>query len=154
MPDRIVNHAASLLQKALACMERLQPAVDLGLRLWVGGVFFKSGLVKLDSWSTTLTLFENEYHVPLLSPEVAAYLGTAAELTLPVFLVLGLGGRLSALALFAFNAVAVLSYPDLMPAGVEQHQVWGLMLLATIAHGPGAWSLDRCFREWIPSRSP
>jgi len=154
MPNRVLSRASRLLRDAHALMDRMQPALDLGLRLWVGAVFFKSGLVKLDSWSTTLALFENEYHVPLLSPEVAAYVGTAAELTLPVFLVLGLGGRLSALALFAFNAVAVLSYPDLMPAGVEQHQVWGLMLLATIVHGPGAWSLDHCFREWIPSPSP
>lgn len=48
--------------------------------------------------------------MPLLAPAVAALLGTAAELALPVLLLLGLGTRFAALALFAFNVVAVISY--------------------------------------------
>jgi len=125
----------------------LTPLLDLGLRVWVGMVFFQSGLVKIASWAGTLALFESEYNVPLLSPQVAAVLGTAAELGLPVFLILGLAGRLSAAALFVFNIVAVLSYPDLSPAGLKDHQYWGLILLVTALHGPGRLSVDYFLRK-------
>lgn len=117
--------------------------VDLVVRLWVAAVFFKSGLVKIQSWETTILLFTNEYHVPLLSPQVAALLGTGAELTLPLLLAFGLGTRLAAAALFVFNVVAVISYPELEGAGLDQHYVWGILLAVTFAHGPGALSLDR-----------
>jgi putative oxidoreductase len=65
----------------------------------MAGVFFRSGLTKIQSWETTLTLFEFEYAVPLLPPVAAANLGTAAGLFLPALLALGLLGRLSALGL-------------------------------------------------------
>ncbi len=98
---------------------------------------------------TTFTLFEYEYHVPLLPSVLAAYMGTATELLLPVFLFLGLGTRYAALVLFVFNIVAVLSYPDLNDAGLAQHQVWGLLLLITLCHGPGKLSLDHLIDRWI-----
>jgi putative oxidoreductase len=116
--------------------------VDLIVRLWVAAVFFKSALTKIASWDTTILLFTDEYHVPFLLPETAALLGTGAELVLPVLLALGLGSRLAAFALFVFNIVAVISYPELEGIGIEQHQVWGIMLLITLFHGPGALSLD------------
>jgi putative oxidoreductase len=127
---------------AVAGLNLIAPLFDLALRLYVAWVFFRSGLVKIQSWDTTLYLFENEYAVPLLPPEIAAYLGTAAELTLPLFLALGLGTRFAALALFAFNAVAVLSYPELSPAGIKDHMLWGALMLVTLFHGPGRLSLD------------
>jgi putative oxidoreductase len=110
-------------------------------------VFFKSGLTKIASWSTTLALFENEYAVPLLPPELAAYLGTGVELGLPVLLVLGLGTRLSAAVMFVFNIIAVISYPDLSEVGLKDHQYWGLLLLLTLFHGPGRLSLDHLIRR-------
>ena len=51
--------------------------------------------------------------------------------------------RPAAFVLFVFNVVAVVSYPDLGAAGVKDHQLWGLLLLVTLLHGPGALSLDR-----------
>ena len=69
-------------------------------------------------------------------------LGTAAELGLPALLVLGLGGRFAAAALFVFNIIAVISYPDLSEVGLKDHQYWGLFLLVTLLHGPGKLSLD------------
>jgi putative oxidoreductase len=120
----------------------LSPVSVLGLRLWVAWVFFRSGLTKINSWDSTIYLFEYEYSVPLLSPEFAAYLGTAAELTLPILLALGLAGRFGAIALFLFNIMAVLSYPDLNAAGLRDHQVWGLMLLVPLLQGPGKLSMD------------
>lgn len=123
-------------------LEFLTPVLDLGIRVMVSLVFFQSGLTKIASWSTTLALFQSEYAVPLLSPTLAAYLGTAAELGFPVLLVLGLGTRAAAFGLFVFNIIAVLSYPGLGEAGLRDHQYWGLLLLVTLLHGPGKLSLD------------
>ena len=133
-------------------LARLAPAADLLVRYWVAAVFFRSGLTKIQSWDTTVLLFTNEYHVPLLSPELAAVLGTATELIVPAFLLLGLGGRLAAAVLFVFNIVAVISYPELEGLGLEQHQVWGILLLVTILHGPGALSLDHWLAKRLRSR--
>jgi putative oxidoreductase len=127
------------------------PLVDLIVRLWVARVFFMSGLTKIQSWDTTVLLFTNEYHVPLLPPEIAAFLGTATELVVPAFLALGLGGRAAAAILFVFNIVAVVSYPELEGPGLEQHYVWGILLLVTLVHGAGALSVDRLLRwKFIP----
>jgi len=130
----------------------LSPVADLALRLYVAGVFWKSGMTKIQSWETTLQLFEHEYHVPLLSPVLAAYAGTFTELFFPVLLVLGLGSRFAAFVLFVFNIIAVISYPDLGPAGIEQHKVWGLMLFVLLLHGPGALSADHWLRRRLSSR--
>jgi putative oxidoreductase len=106
-------------------------------------VFFNSGLTKITTWNSTLFLFELEYQVPFISWKLAAYLATAAELVIPIFLVLGLFGRISALALFAVNAIAVISYPLLWERGFYDHQLWGMMMLTVIVWGPGALSIDR-----------
>jgi len=132
-------HALRIVRRAL---DSAAPAVDLAVRLFVASVFFKSGLTKIASWSSTLSLFENEYAVPLLPPEAAAWLGTGVELFFPALLVLGLGSRFAAAVLFVFNIVAVISYPDLGAVGVKDHQTWGLLLLVTLLHGPGKLSLD------------
>ena len=137
----VIKSAVHLLEEWAA------PVVDLAVRLWVAAVFFQSGLVKIQSWDTTLLLFEYEYQTPLLPPELAAYMGTAAELGLPVFLALGLGGRLAAAALFAVNIVAVISYPALSDIGLEHHKYWGLLLLVTLLHGPGKLSIDHFLRK-------
>jgi putative oxidoreductase len=88
-------------------------------------------------------LFQNEYHVPLLSPALAAALGTTAELSLPVFILLGLGTRAAALALFVFNIVAATSYPDLSDAGLKDHILWGALMLVLFFYGPGKIAIDR-----------
>jgi len=130
------------------------PVADLAVRLFVGAVFFQSGLTKIANWSSTVSLFENEYAVPLLPPELAAFFGTGVELFFPVLLVVGLGTRFAAFALFVFNIIAVVSYPDLGAAGLKDHQLWGLLLLVTLLHGPGAISLDRLVgRRWLGAAS-
>lgn len=144
--DRVVNFAKPVIRG----LEYVTPVIDLGIRLWVANVFWKSGLTKFQSFDSAIMLFQYEYEVPLLSPEVAAYLGTFTELFFPVLLVLGLGGRLAAGVLFVFNIIAVISYPGLNPAGIEQHQIWGLMLLLTLLHGPGKISIDHYIRNrWM-----
>ena len=123
-------------------LEYLSPLLNLGIRLWVANVFWKSGLTKIQSWETTVMLFTHEYQVPLLSPAVAAAAAIVVELVFPVLLVIGLAGRLSALALFVFNAVAVISYPELSEAGLKDHYYWGVLLLVPLLYGPGRLSLD------------
>jgi putative oxidoreductase len=124
--------------------------VDPGLlllRVWVSWQFLKSGWLKLADWETTRFLFAEEYHVPWLSPSLAAALGTAGELLFPALLVVGLLGRYAALGLFAVNGVAVLAYAHVLyAAGYEgalaQHWLWGLALAMLALFGPGRWSLD------------
>ncbi|MEO8384167.1 MAG: DoxX family protein [Betaproteobacteria bacterium] len=129
-------------------MRWFSPLFLLGLRVYVANVFFKSGLTKVQDFSSTVALFENEYKVPVVSPVLAAFSGTAAELILPALLVLGLASRPTALALFVFNIVAVVAYPDISESGVKDHMLWGTMILVIAFFGSGKLSID----QWIKSR--
>ena len=142
-----------MIKSFILLLERFAPLPDLSLRLWVAWVFFKAGLTKIvagtfppELASSTLFLFEYEYKVPLLPFELAAYMGTYAELIFPIFLAIGLGARWAAGALFVFNIIAVLSYPGLTAGGIAQHQLWGLILLYLTLRGPGKLSLDHIIR--------
>lgn len=143
-----------MIDGGLKCLQSCTPIVDLGVRLYVGMVFWKSGIVKYASIDSTIWLFTHEYHVPILSPIVAAYLSTAAELGFSALLMLGLFGRFSALALFVVNVVAVISYPNLHDTGIQWHMIWGLLLLVTLFHGPGKLSLDYWIWKKIKKRYP
>jgi len=139
-----------LLQRAIklwglltSALDSLQPLAALAARIYVGQAFFLSGLTKIRDWETTIALFTDEYKVPFLPPALAALMGTAGELVLPVLLVLGLGGRFAALGLFVVNAVAVISLQEIAPAALQQHVFWGSLLAGLAIFGPGAWSLER-----------
>ena len=125
----------------------LQPLVSLAARLYVSWQFLQSGYLKITTWSSTLYLFENEYHTPWLSPQNAAIAGTFGELFFPSLLVIGCASRLSALGLFAVNAMAVISYRQVLlaegsEAALGQHILWGSMLVFLITYGPGMLSVD------------
>ncbi|KZZ76339.1 hypothetical protein A3765_10020 [Oleiphilus sp. HI0130] len=80
---------------------------------------------------------------------MAAYMATGAELLFPVLLVLGLGTRVAAGGLFILNAVAAISYPDISPAGMNDHYFWGAVLLSVFFYGPGRLSIDHFIaRKW------
>ncbi|MDA0150037.1 DoxX family protein [Vibrio sp. LaRot3] len=149
MPESHTSHP--LVQSYDTLVGKLQcgfvPLLLLFCRLWVAWVFFNSGLVKIASWDSTLYLFELEYQVPLLPWELAAYMGTAAELILPVFLALGLLTRPMAAILFVFNIIAVVSYPVLWEQGFYDHQLWGLMILIVVVWGAGPISADKLIRS-------
>jgi putative oxidoreductase len=135
-------------QRSVAWVESLQPLALLAARVYVAYVFFLSGLTKIRDWESTIALFENEYAVPLLSPQVAALMGTAGELVLPVLLVLGLAGRIGALGLSVVNAVAVISLMEIAPAAAQQHLFWASLLAMVLLWGAGSWSLD----AWVAKR--
>ena len=107
-----------------------------------------SALTKIHDWSVTLALFTDEYHVPILPPAVAATLGTATELSMPVLLALGVGSRFAAGVLFIFNIVAVVSYQALPDTAVKDHILWGTMLLVLTICGPGKIAVD----TWLGHR--
>ena len=139
----------TLLQKTLkrmsfpvSLLNALQPVAALLARLYVAQVFFASGLTKIRDWDITLLLFTEEYKVPLLSPELAAVMGTGGELFLPVLLVIGLGSRFAALGLSVVNLVAVISLTEIAPAALQQHVFWGSLLAAIAIYGPGRFSVD------------
>ena len=114
--------------------------IEFGMRLAVGATFFRSGMNKVESFDTAITLFREEYRLPLLPPELAAYLGTAVELGAPVLLVLGLFARLGAAALLAMTLVIqFLVYPANWP----EHLMWASILTYVLSRGPGALSIDR-----------
>lgn len=144
-PQSFIENASAIISKVYSKIDLAAPLANLAIRLWVANVFFKAGLTKIKSWDSTMYLFENEYDVPILSPEFAAMLGTTIELIFPVLLALGLAGRFGAFVLFLFNIMAVISYPDLNAAGIRDHQVWGIMLLVPLLYGPGKLSID----HWI-----
>ena len=148
------THAPGLVSKALngwalltRLLDMLQPLAALLARAYIAQVFFLSGLTKIRDWGTTVALFTDEYKVPVLSPAVAAAMGTAGELVLPVLLLLGLGGRFSALGLFVVNAVAVISLSEIAPAALQQHVFWGALLAGLSIYGLGPWTVDRLIKR-------
>lgn len=119
--------------------------LDLMVRLYLLKIFFQSGLTKMQSWQSTLDLFAYEYSVPLLSPKIAAILGTGGELILPVLLLLGLMTRPAAIGLFILNAVAAYAYAytDFYNiVGMWDHILWGAMILVYVLYGPSPLSID------------
>lgn len=135
--------------KATTLVDYLQPLALLAARFYVAWVFFAAGLTKIKDWETTLWLFEEEYSVPFLPYELAAFLGTAGELVLPVLLVLGLATRFGAAGLFVVNIIAVISLEDIAPAAYTLHVLWGVLIAQLVVFGGGFFSVDR----WVIGKS-
>lgn len=125
----------------------LQPLALLAARFYVAWVFFAAGLTKLRDWDTTLFLFEEEYKVPFIPFELAAYLGTAGEILLPIILVLGFASRLGAIGLSFVNIIAVISLVEIAPAALYTHIIWGLLLMQVVVFGGGKFSVDYLFKK-------
>lgn len=146
----------ALLDAGRSLAERIpQSFVSLVARVAAANVFWMSGQTKVDGFlhisDNTFYLFAEEYKVPLLPPDIAAYLSTTAEHVFPVLLILGLASRLSALALLGMTAVIqIFVYPTGWPA----HILWATALLVIIARGPGSLSLDHLIWRKTGNGSP
>lgn len=141
----LIKYVCSMGNKLIGNASWFQAVSLLVVRLWIAEVFFMSGLTKIKSWNTTVALFADEYKVPILSPEIAAYIATTAELFLPTLLVLGLMTPLSALGLMGMTLVIELFvYPD-----TTEHYYWFLLMGILLTHGGGKFGLDhwlmKCF---------
>jgi putative oxidoreductase len=116
------------------------------LRLGVAWIFWNSAQVKLINWQTTLTMFREDYQVPILAPEFAANMALVIELVCPVLLIFGLLTRLAVIMLLGMTAVIqIFVYPEAWPT----HLQWTAMMLVLLCRGPGALSLDHLLWRWI-----
>jgi putative oxidoreductase len=133
------NRLAAHLARAVP-----QDLLLLAARVALAAIFWQSGRTKVEGWLTVsdsaVALFADEYRLPLLPPELGAQLAAYAEHLFPLLLVLGLGTRLSAVALLGMTAVIqFLVYPGAWPT----HLSWAALLLLLVRQGGGALSLDR-----------
>lgn len=121
-------------------------------RLGIAATFFLSGRTKVEGLLTitpsTYELFQTEYALPLIPPNVAAHVATYSEHAFPILLVMGLFTRPAAAALLGMTLVIeIFVYPDAWPT----HLIWAGLLLLLFVRGGGGWSLDRLFgleRHW------
>jgi putative oxidoreductase len=134
------SHVSALITRAIQELDRVPYALlALPLRLALATIFWNSGMTKLANWETTISLFANDYQVPLLPPEVAAYMAASIELTTPVLLIPGLFTRLASFVLLGMTAVIeVFVYPQAWPTHIQ----WAAMLLILLCRGAGKLSLD------------
>lgn len=116
------------------------------LRLALAVVFWNSAMAHLASWDTTLYLFASEYKVPVLPPDLAAYMAVSIEVSTPVLLVLGLLTRPAVLGLLGMTTVIeVFVYPQAWPTHIQ----WAAMMLVLLCRGPGKLSLDNFIAKWL-----
>ncbi|WP_454765922.1 DoxX family protein [Cupriavidus campinensis] len=156
-----MTHATSSPHAPLTLAARAQRVVDwldrmpytalaIPLRLAVATVFWNSAMTKLANWATAVELFREEYRLPLLPPELAAYLAISVELTAPVLLVLGLATRPMALILLGMiTVIQLFVYPQAWPTHIQ----WAAMLLVLLARGAGALSVDWLIRRRFTAAS-
>jgi putative oxidoreductase len=137
----------NIIQKALAHLERFPLALlQLIFRFTTASVFWHSGQAKIASWQSTILLFQNEYRVPVLSPEVAAMLAASFELGCSSLIALGLLTRLATLPLLGMVfVIQTFVYPE----NWVEHLTWAAMLIFLLARGPGPFSVDRLLRPWV-----
>jgi putative oxidoreductase len=130
-------------------LERVaEPLFNLAVRFWMARIFFDAGLLRVANWEKQADLFETIHPVPGVPPQLAALVTTAAELALPVLLMLGILTRLPALAMLAMTLV-IQFVVGATPQGIEngianpQHYLWMLLLGYLVIRGGGPFSIDR-----------
>src|SRR2546422_10166251 len=141
--EEAIPRSAGLVGRVVAIRERLGrfpfSVLQLGLRIGVGMVFFKAGLLKYNSFEFAIKLFEDEYKVPLLAPAVAARIAMINELTTSTLLFAGLATRLATLPLLGMiSVIQIFVYPSAWP----DHVLWGSILIFLLTRGPGPFSID------------
>jgi putative oxidoreductase len=136
-----------LAEKAIGALNRIPySAVVLVARTATFSVFFRSGLVKISDWNATLMLFRNEYHVPVLPPEIAAIMAASMELGVSSLVLVGLFTRLGVLGLMGMIAVIqTFVYPEAWP----DHIQWLGFMIVILCRGPGALSLDALIGRFL-----
>ncbi len=149
---RTVDRVVPAYRQLVRGLEALIPLFDLSLRLYLAHIFWNGGMAKLSSWISTVMLFTMVYDVPILPPELAAYLSVAIEVGGSLLLAIGLGGRWAALSLFGLNIVASISYGQLSEAALQEAFYWGVLFLYLVLHGPGLLSVDALLRYLIRRR--
>lgn len=145
----LVKSIAIVLSPFLWLLNMLIPVGDLIARVWVAQIFLRDGWFKFQNWNSTASLFQSHY---TLSPIFTAGLVTAAEIILPILLILGLGGRIIILLFLLLNIMTMYSYNFIwIPEGaanLNQQMAWAMLLMLLALHGSGKLSLD----HWLHKR--
>ena len=137
-----IHCGTNMARDLIGVAELLYPIVPLAIRLWMASVFWKSGMLKVTNWDTTLFLFTEEHPVPLLPPEIAAFSAVSFELLCPVLLLAGFASRLATLPMLAMTAVIQFTYLQ-----HTDHLYWALLLSVILFAGPGKLSIDYFIRK-------
>ncbi len=128
--------------------------IALAARIFPAAVFWMSGETKVEGWhlkASAITLFREDYHLPLVDPVIAAHAAAVAEHLFPILLVLGLASRFAAFSLLFMTAVIeIFVYPDAWPT----HGVWATCFLIVISRGPGLFSLDHLIARAFGCATP
>jgi len=145
------HHLFDLVDRAIAVIRAiaLPSFVQLVLRIALAVPFWRSGILKWSGFlqlnDTAVLLFSDEFklHLPggpysFPAPEAMAFMSGSVEILAPIFLVLGLATRFTALALLVMTGIVELTVPDGWPI----HITWAAMALCIMAWGPGGLSLD------------
>ena len=129
------------------CSVALAPIANLWARIYVGLIFWNSGLAKIDDMEGTIEMFDPEedgefvisFLPQSLPPEIPAYLATIGELVLPALLFVGLLTRFGAAGLLVMTVVIQFFVP-----GFEDHQhyLWMIVLALLVGYGGNKLSLD------------
>ncbi len=148
--------AAHLISALIGFAERwLAPILFLAIRLWMASIFFRSGLLKIQDLDGAIFLFSAVHPVPLLPPELAAYLATAVELVCSALLALGLAARLAALPMLAMALVIQFVVGAHDPAFYQtEHYYWMFLLALIVTKGPGRLSLDHLLERRLGRLQP
>lgn len=124
--------------------------VALSVPFWMSGILKWDGFLRLNQ--TAVYLFANEFKLhlpggpyPFPAPTVFAFAAGAAEIVLPILLVLGLATRFAATGLLIMTLVVQLT----VPTGWPIHLTWAAMALAIMARGPGVISVDRALAPYV-----
>ena len=132
-------------------------------RCSIAAVFWNSGQTKVQGFvinlvsgeftlgwprlsESAVSLFQDEYKLPFIAPEIAAPMAAVAEHVFPLLILIGLGTRFSALALLGMTLVIQLL---VYPGAYATHGTWAAVLLYLMARGPGVLSID----HWLAGRS-
>jgi putative oxidoreductase len=149
--------AASLIHRIITLFEKIPNSlIALMGRFGIAAVFWQSAQTKVEGFAidllagtvqlgiprladSTIPLFQTEYNLPLISPELAAYVAALSEHLFALLLLVGLATRFSALALLGMTLVIeIFVYPGAYPI----HATWAAVMLLLIARGPGVFSID------------
>lgn len=144
--EQLVDLCSAIPDSAIAFLGRFS----------IAAVFWKSGQTKVQGFAidivsgefslgmprlsdSVVDLFQSEYKLPLIPPELAAPMAAFAEHLFPLLVLIGLATRFSALALLVMTlTIQIFVYPDAYPT----HGVWAAVLIFLVARGPGVFSLD------------
>lgn len=142
----IANRINTLLQKYGT------PILQLTIRLWMANIFLKSGLTKFSNIDSAISLFENEYNVPVISPVLATYLSMTFEIGCSLLLITGLATRLAVLPLIGMTLVI-----QLFVFQNPEHFYWLFLFSTLLIYGSGTVSVDHFLHKkydkkssWLP----